>query len=69
MFVGFLMQAFAHKMLVTEAKALLPNPNFLDSTDVFSMLSILHFGKYTENSVLWNYLEGSPGTPTPVGRG
>lgn len=34
-FVSFLMQAFAGKMLETETKVLLPSPNIVDSVIFF----------------------------------
>lgn len=47
MFVSFLMQAFAGKMLETETKVLLPSPNIVDSVIFLKKFYILHFGKYT----------------------
>lgn len=50
MFVSFLMQTLAGKMLETETKVLLLGPNIVDTIDfffLFGICSVLHFGKYT----------------------
>lgn len=63
MFVSFPIQAFVHKILETEIKALLANPNLLDSINVFKCLAFYTLGTTQGIAYCRIVLKGAWGDP------